>query len=64
LSDPLEKAKAYYSNISVEIYLSPVSGKITTIVLPSFSGRCETWIAAHKAAPELIPANIPSFTAN
>jgi hypothetical protein len=30
------------SNISVDIYLSPVSGKITTIVLPLLSGLCET----------------------
>jgi hypothetical protein len=37
-----------------------VSGRTTTIILPAFSGRFATSIAAHKAAPQEIPTSMPS----
>ena len=39
----------------------PVSGKITTINLFLFSSLLESSSAAQSAAPDDIPANIPSF---
>ena len=47
-------------NISVDKYLSPVSGNKTTIVLPLFSLLWASFIAAAKAAPDDIPINNPS----
>jgi hypothetical protein len=44
-------------------YLSPVSGKITTINFPQFSLRTATLQAAKIAAPEEIPHKIPSLLA-
>ena len=44
----------------VERYLSPISGSKTTIVLPVFSGRFATSIAADSAAPDEIPTSTPS----
>ena len=46
------------------MYLSPLSGKNTTIFLPANSSFLATFIAAESAAPEEIPANTPSFTAS
>ena len=54
----------YYSaNIAVERYLSPVSGKRTTIFLPLFSFLCANLIVAFKAAPLEISTNKPSIQA-
>ena len=60
-----------YFNITgstgVQFVLTPTScvygndGIITTIVLPSNSGRCATWWAAQSAAPDDKPAKIPSW---
>lgn len=49
------------ANIGVDKYLSPVSGRRTTIVFPSFSGRLASSMAAHAAAPEEIPTSMPSL---
>ena len=46
------------------MYLSPLSGNKTTTVFPSFSLRDATSIAAFKAAPEEIPAEMPSVLIN
>ena len=51
-------------NISVDKYLSPVSGSRTTIVLPAFSFLCAITVAALTAAPLEMPTNKPSFLAN
>ena len=51
----------YYPKIPVERYLSPASGRRTTIVLPLFSLSIARSIAALSAPPEEIPASIPSF---
>ena len=51
-------------NNGVERYLSPESGKSATIVLPAFSGRFASIVAALSAAPDEIPTRIPSLTAN
>ena len=51
----------YSENNGVDKYLSPVSGRITTIFLPAFSGRFASSIAAQVAAPEEIPTRTPSF---
>ena len=48
-------------NIGVDKYLSPVSGKRATIVLPLFSARLANSVAAHTAAPDEIPTSISSF---
>ena len=53
----------FYSNNAVERYLSPVSGIITTIFLPLFSGRFANFAAAQTAAPPDIPINMPSVLA-
>ena len=42
---------------------APKSGRITTIVLPAFSGRLARTSVAFRAAPEEIPTNNPSFFA-
>ena len=47
----------------VERYRSPVSGKITTIVCPAEPGRAATSSAAWSAAPDEMPARIPSSRA-
>jgi hypothetical protein len=44
----------------VDKYLSPVSGRRTTMVLPLFSGRFAICVAAKRAAPEEIPTKSPS----
>ena len=41
-------------------YLSPVSGRRTTIVLPAFSGRFASCMAAHAAAPDEITGEKPN----
>ena len=46
--------------MSADKYLSPVSGNITTKVLFLFSGLFNIWAAAQRAAPDEIPASIPS----
>ena len=46
------------------MYLSPESGRITTMFLPLFSGRFATCAAAQSAAPELIPTKAPSSDGN
>ena len=51
------------SNNTLERYLSPVSGRIATIVLPLFSGLFATSIAAQRLAPDEIPTNKPSMCA-
>jgi len=53
----------YSWNNAVDKYLSPVSGRITTIVFPLFSGRLAAFDAAAMAAPEEIPTSIPSSLA-
>ena len=45
-------------------YLSPVSGRMTTISLPLFSGRFAISKAAYAAAPEDMPTSKPSFNTN
>ncbi|MDF2951881.1 MAG: hypothetical protein K0S18_1464 [Anaerocolumna sp.] len=54
----------YSVNNGVDMYLSPVSGNKTTIVLPAFSGRFATSVAAHNAAPDEIPTKNPSVFAS
>ena len=59
--------KIYFSSLrsaykTVERYLSPKDGMITTIFLPLNSSRFATFAAAHRAAPEERPARIPSST--
>ena len=49
---------------SILRYLSPVSGKITTMSLPSFSSLFANSNAAKVAAPDDIPARIPSSLAS
>jgi cobalt-zinc-cadmium efflux system protein len=44
-------------------YRSPNDGMIVTIILPAFSGRFATCIAAHSAAPDEIPTSRPSSRA-
>ena len=44
----------------VERYRSPESGNIATIVFPLFSGFAASCKAAQTAAPEDMPASIPS----
>src|SRR5574340_618777 len=44
-------------------YRSPNDGMITTIILPVFSGRLATCMAAQMAAPEEIPTSSPSRAA-
>ena len=57
-------ALAYSSlNISVDKYLSPVSGNKTTIVLLWFSFLWAKMVAAFTAAPLEIPTSKPSFLA-
>ena len=53
----------FYSSLNkgVDIYLSPPSGRITTMFLPSYSFLCAISRAALKAAPEEIPTSIPSL---
>ena len=48
----------------VDKYRSPVSGKMTTIFFPLFSGRLATSIAAKAAAPEEMPTSKPSVLDN
>jgi len=48
----------------VDRYLSPESGKIATITFPLFSFRFASSVAANIAAPEEIPARIPSSFAS
>ena len=63
----MESSYASYNSLnthSVDKYLSPVSGKITTIVLPLFSGRLASSKPAKVAAAEEIPVKIPSSRAN
>jgi len=50
-------------NKGVDKYLSPESGRSTTIFFPAFSGLLARITAAFKAAPEDIPAKIPSLCA-
>ena len=45
----------------MERYLSPVSGSNATIVLPLFSGRLASSIAAQRAAPDEMPTSTPSL---
>ena len=49
------RSALYSANIGVERYRSPVSGSSTTTVLPAFSGRRATRMAALRAAPEEMP---------
>lgn len=49
-----------HRNRSVLRYLSPVSGSTTTISFPALSERLPTLRAACMAAPEEMPAKIPS----
>ena len=49
---------------SVVMYRSPVSGRITTIILPSSCGRPAIASAAWRAAPEDAPAMMPSVRAS
>ena len=44
-------------------YLSPESGKRTTMFLPLYSGLAATIVAALSAAPDEIPTRIPSESA-
>ena len=44
-------------------YLSPLSGNITTTLFP-LPSLIATFIAAHMAAPDEVPASIPSFKAS
>ncbi len=53
----------YSANIGVERYLSPVSGRRTTITLPLFSGLAASSLAAQIAAPEDIPTRSPASRA-
>lgn len=46
---------------AVDKYLSPLSGRRATIVLPLFSGRFASSTAAKSAAPALIPTSTPSL---
>lgn len=46
---------------AVDKYLSPLSGRRATIVLPLFSGRFASSTAAKRAAPALIPTSTPSL---
>ena len=50
----------YAEKRAVFRYRSPVSGSITIIIFPSFSLLLEIDKAAFIAAPDEIPANIPS----
>ena len=50
----------YSANILVDRYRSPVSGRRVTMVLPLFSGRRASWMAAQTAAPAEMPARTPS----
>ncbi len=52
-----------YSKSSVLMYLSAESGRITIMFCPEFSLRFATFKAAATAAPEEIPARIPSSLA-
>ena len=52
-----------YSKSSVDMYLSPVSGKSVTIFLSLFSICLARSVAAYNAAPEDIPTTIPSVLA-
>ena len=57
-------ADASQSNKVVLMYRSAVSGNTTTISFPAFSSRPPTSTAAIAAAPEDIPAKIPSCRAS
>ena len=48
----------------VERYLSPESGRRTTILFPAFSGLDATCAAAQSAAPEEMPVRTPSVRAS
>ena len=50
-------------NIGEDRYLSPVSARSATMVLPAFSGLLASWMAAQTAAPDEIPTRTPSFLA-
>ena len=50
--------------MGVERYLSPVSGKIATMIFPLFSGRFASCEAAQTAAPDEIPTSKPSCLAS
>ena len=52
--------RSFSLNIGLERYLSPVSGRSATMHFPAFSGRFASSVAACSAAPELIPARMPS----
>ena len=56
----------HYSSLNktVDKYLSPVSGNTTTINFPLFSGLAATCNAANAAAPDEMPAKMPSSRAN
>jgi len=62
----LYSTRRFYSapKIPVERYLSPVSGKITTMNFPLFSFFYPTCRAAQAAAPEEIPQKSPSSIAS
>ncbi len=60
----LKKNLFYSWKSQVDRYLSPVSGRMTTICLPLFSGLFATSRAAHIAAPQEIPARMPSSFAS
>ena len=53
-------AHCHHVNKEVLRYRSPVSGSSTTMVLPAFSGRFASSMAAQAAAPEEIPTSTPS----
>ena len=52
-----------FAKRGVERYLSPESGRSTTMFFPLFSSLAATIAAALRAAPDEIPTRIPSDTA-
>ena len=60
----IEHNQAFSLNMGLDRYLSPVSGRSATMHFPAFSGRFASSSAACSAAPEDIPARIPSREAS
>ena len=52
-----------FAKRGVERYLSPESGRITTMFLPLFSSLEASILAAFNAAPDEIPTRTPSLAA-
>ena len=60
----IEHNQTFSLNMGLDRYLSPVSGRSATIHFPAFSGRFASSSAACSAAPEDIPARMPSREAS